>query len=139
LFPLVSAGLLTEIVKKLTDSGQILNQNDYLQWLNHQDEDNRTPVDVSCYLNYKNIAVFLMTKLGPPKFFIDSKFNLDKDKRSCFHAMCFKGNNECLTTVLNYERECLKNYFYTELYAALAYSKLKTLDIVKGKLSSTKY
>jgi hypothetical protein len=77
--------------------------------------------------------------LGPAKSFIDTKFNLDKDKRSCFHTMCFRGNNECLTTVLNYDRECLKKHFSSELTAALVYSKLKTLDIVKGQLSSTKY
>lgn len=53
--------------------------------------------------------------------------------------MCFRGNNECLTTVLNYDRECLKKHFSSELTAALVYSKLKTLDIVKGQLSSTKY
>jgi hypothetical protein len=46
--------------------------------------------------------------------------------------MLFKGNNECLATVLNYERECLKKYISEELSKAFATSRLKTLDVVKG-------
>lgn len=83
-------------------------------------------------MNFKNITVFLLTKMGSAQTFVETPFNLDKDKRSCFHYMLFKGNAECLATVLNYERECLKKYISEELSKAFATSRLKTLDVVKG-------
>jgi galactokinase/mevalonate kinase-like predicted kinase len=75
--------------------------------------------------------------MGPAQTFVETPFNLDKDSRSCFHYMLFKGNAECLATVLNYERECLKKYISDELSKAFATSRLKTLDVVKGQLAAT--
>lgn len=73
-------------------------------------------------MNYKNITIYLLTKLGPAKSYIEYELNKDKDKKglTSFHYMCFKGNQECLTTVLNYERECLKKYFSDKLTLAFA-------------------
>ena len=66
LFPLVYSGQLTQIVNLFNDKGQSLDQNDILQLLTQQDEAGRVPLDLACFLNFKNIALYLLIKSGMP-------------------------------------------------------------------------
>jgi len=61
-----------------------------------------------------------MTKLGRPQDFVNTEFNIDEEGRTCFHIMGYLGKAECLCTVLNYERECLKKMIFDELCSAKA-------------------
>lgn len=37
-----------------------------MQMLAQQDEGGRTPLEIACFLNFKNVVVYLLTKLGTP-------------------------------------------------------------------------
>ena len=59
IFPMVHRGMLTEIVERFSQQAQELNQNDILQWLVQQDKLGRTPLDIACYFNFRNMALYL--------------------------------------------------------------------------------
>lgn len=139
LFPMVREGLLTELVKKFTQSGQPMNPNDILQLLVQKDEGERTPIDLACYLGYKNIALYLLSKMGKPSDFVQTEFNIDKEGRSCFHIMCYKGQDETLAMIINYERECLKKSISDELQAVKSACRLKALDVIHGQLNASTF
>lgn len=46
------------------ESGQRLNDNDVIKLITQRDKSDRTPIDLACYLNFKNVTTFLMSKLG---------------------------------------------------------------------------
>ena len=116
-----------------------MNANDVLQLLIQKDLGGRNPIDLACFLGYKNITLFLMTKLGRPQDIVNTEFNIDSEGRTCFHLMGYLGKAENLAVVLNYERECLKKMISDELCSAKATSRLKNLDVVKGKLNEKTY
>jgi ankyrin repeat protein len=67
-------GDLTKIVKRFNSivsaddpsnkSGLVQSNNDILKLLIERDEKGRTAFDIACYLGFKNIALYLMTKMG---------------------------------------------------------------------------
>jgi len=89
-------------------SGMVQSANDILQLLIERDELGRTPLDVSCYLGFKNITLYLLTKMGTPQDVIHQEINVDNEGRNAYHQMCFKGNFDCMVALLNIERVYLK-------------------------------
>jgi hypothetical protein len=53
--------------------------------------------------------------------------------------MCYKGTDETLAFILNYERECLKKTISDELHNAKAVCRLKKLDVVHGQLNASTF
>lgn len=110
-----------------------------MQLLVQQDELGRTPIDLASYFNFKNIALFLAIKSGNPVEYMQQELNIDKEGRSCFHTLAYRGNYDTLMTLLNYERVCLKKVIYDELHEVKKRYQFKNLDIDHGHLVSTVY
>lgn len=104
-----------------------------------QDELGRSPLDIASYFNYKNIALFLAIKSGTPAEYMQQELNIDKEGRSCYHTLGYRGNYDTLMTLLNYERVCLKKVISDELHGVKKQYRFKNLDIDKGHLVSTVY
>lgn len=85
--------------------------------LQERDDNGRTPIDIACFLGYKNIAVYLMTKMGTPQDVLNQEVNIDNEGRNMYHHMCFRGNYECLVAMLSLERVYLKKTLFDQLLA----------------------
>ena len=115
-------GNLTTIVKRFNsksseddpsdDNKLIQSQNDILQLLVERDEQGRTPMDLACFLGFKNIALYLITKMGNPQVVIKQEINIDNSGRNAYHNLCFKGNFDCMIALLNIERVYLKKILF---------------------------
>mmetsp|Transcript_33641 Transcript_33641/g.51884 ORF Transcript_33641/g.51884 Transcript_33641/m.51884 type:complete len:138 (+) Transcript_33641:67-480(+) len=122
IFTDVYKGNLTDIVKRFnTKSSQddpsnssniVQSQNDILQLLIERDEQGRSPLDIACFLGFKNIALYLIMKMGTPQDVIHQEINVDNEGRNCYHSLCFKGNFDCMIALLNIERVYLKKTLF---------------------------
>ena len=139
IFNLVHNGATMDLVYRFVTRGQVISQNDILYLLESQDELGRTPIVIASYLNFKNIALYLAIKQGDPDKYLSMELNVDKEGRTYYHSVCYRGNYEVLTTLLNYERACLKKVVSDMLQYAKNQSKFKNLDIKHGELVSTVY
>jgi len=97
------------------------------------------PIDLACFLNFKNVALYLLIKSGMPNEYLGQELNTDKEGRTCFHIMCYKGTFETLAMVMNYERTALKKDTFDQLHQIKQRFKFKNLDIKHGSLVSTVY
>ena len=99
----------------------------------------RTPLDIACYFNFKNVALYLSIKCGNPADYMLHELHSDNEGRTCFHTLCYRGNYDTLVTLLNYERVCLKKVTFDELNEVKKRFNFKNLDIKQGHLVSTVY
>jgi len=77
-----------------------------------------------------------MTKIGTPQDIIHQEINVDQEKRNAYHAICYRGNYECMISLLNLERVYLKKTLYDQLLREKSRYRFKNMDIQKGELSS---
>lgn len=145
IFNQVFDGHLTEIVKRFnkkqddpSNASKIVeSQTLILNLLSERDEQGRIPLDLACYLGFKNISLYLITKSGSPEDVIKQEINIDNMARNCYHNMCFKGNYECMVVLLNIERVYLKKLLFDQLLQLKNDFKFKNMDIKHGKLASS--
>ena len=97
------------------------------------------PLDLACFLNFKNVALYLMVKSGKPDEYVEMDLHSDKEGRTLYHSLCYKGNYDTMATTLNYERVCLKKTIFDKLQGCKDRFKFKNLDIKHGSLVSTVY
>ena len=83
--------------------------------------------------------IYLLTKLGDPKIYVDMALNVDEEGRHTYHTLLYRGNYDVLVTMMNYERVCLKKVIFDELQSEKKRFKFKNLDIKQGHLVSTVY
>ena len=57
-----------------------------------------------------------MTNLGTPSDVIHREVNVDNEGRHLYHYLLFKGNYDCLISILNIERVYLKKTLFDQLY-----------------------
>ena len=67
------------------------------------------------HLGYQNIAVYLSLKMGTPSDMIFHELNLDNNGLNAYHILAYKGNYDCLASLLCFERMCLKKVMYDQL------------------------
>jgi ankyrin repeat protein len=106
-----------------------------LQLLIERDELGRTPLDVSCFLGFKNIALYLLSKMGTPQDVIHQEINVDNEGRNLYHNLCYKGQYDCMIVLLNIERVYLKKTLFDQLLREKNKYRLKNMDIEHGHLS----
>ena len=51
-------------------------------------------------------------KMGTPSDMIFHELNIDNGGLNCYHILAYKGNHDCLTALLCFERMCLKKVMY---------------------------
>ncbi len=78
-----------------------------------------------------------MTNLGTPSDVVHQEVNVDNQGRNMYHMMCYKGNYECLISVLNIERVYMKKTLFDQLYREKQRYRFKNMDIKHGRLVST--
>ena len=101
-----------------------------------KDELGRNSLDIACYLGFKNIALYLISKLGTPQDFIHQPLNIDNTNRNLYHSICYRGNFDCVIALLNIDRVYLKKILYDQLLSEKSRFRFKNMDIKHGKLSS---
>lgn len=77
-----------------------------------------------------------MAKLGTPQDIIHQDINVDLERRNGYHAICYRGNYDCMIALLNLERVYLKKTLYDQLLSEKGRSRFKNMDIKNGELSS---
>ena len=65
--------------------------------------------------------------------------NVDNEGRNCYHSLCYRGNYEVVTTLLNIERSYLKKTLMEQLIQEKHRYRLKNMDIKHGHLASSIY
>ena len=86
-------------------------------------------------MGYQNIAVYLSLKMGTPSDMIFHELNIDNNGLSAYHILSYKGNYDCLVSLLCYERMCLKKVMYDQLQKEKSRFRMKTMDIKHGELN----
>lgn len=89
------------------------------------------------HLGYQNIAVYLSLKMGTPSDVIFHELNIDNNGLSAYHILAYKGNYDCLVSLLCFERMCLKKVMYDQLQKEKSRFRMKTMDITHGELTKT--
>lgn len=107
-----------------------------MQLLIERDELGRTPFDIACYLGFKNISLYLVTKMGTPQDIIHQELNVDNQGRNAFHAVLYRGNYDVLIQLLNIERVYLKKTLYDQLLIEKNRYRFKNMDIKHGQLAT---
>ena len=105
------------------------NEESKEQMLNNSfNKENMSLLQISAYLGFNNIFMYLLT-------YNPNLFHEDINKRNLFHIICYTGQVKILNTLINWER--FKNKLISiqnidSIYKSHGFSKL---DIIKGKLS----
>ena len=55
-----------------------VTQQDIDAYLSEEDSTGRVPLDLACFLDFKNVALYLMVKSGSPKDYIENELHSDK-------------------------------------------------------------
>lgn len=94
-------------------------------------------------MGFKNIAMYITMKQGMILSKMEEgmrqmkqQINIDKEGRSAYHCICYKGNYECLIVMLNIERIFQKKVLFDRLVRAKNEYQFKNMDIKQGELSS---
>jgi len=89
------------------------------------------------YLGFKNITLYLVTKMGTPQDVIHQEINVDDQGRNCYHMICYRGNFDCMIALLNIERVYLKKTLFDQLLREKNRYRFKNMDIKHGHLASS--
>jgi hypothetical protein len=65
--------------REFNESTGSLGKNEIEQLIMEKDDAGRTPIDLACYLGFKNIALYLTLKMGSPQTVIHQDINVDKE------------------------------------------------------------
>ncbi len=78
-----------------------------------------------------------MTNMGTPSEVIHHEVNVNNEGRNMYHILCYRGNYECLVSILNIERVYMKKTLFDQLCREKQKYRFKNMDIKHGHLVST--
>lgn len=81
--------------------------------------------------------MYLSLKMGTPSDMIFHELNSDNNGLNAYHILAYKGNYDCLVSLLCFERMCLKKVMYDQLQKEKNRFRMKTMDIRHGELTKT--
>ena len=84
-----------------------------------------------------NIACYLQMKKGTPSDQLFHELNVDDQGLNCYHIMLYRGQYDCLITMLSLERLFLKKVMHDQLAKEKVRYRMKTMDIKHGELNKT--
>ena len=126
IFILVKLGRVTDLAILF----QKIDKKKAVTMLSGKDDMGRTPLMYACYMNYKNIVLFLLYK-GAQWGVIDNEQN------SIFHVILDQGNYDSLVMIINYFYFELREEVDIRLKHIQKEFNIKRSDIRMGELVST--
>jgi hypothetical protein len=73
-----------------------------------------------------------MTNMGTPSEVIHHEVNVDNEGRNMYHILGYRGNYECLVSILNIERVYMKKTLFDQLCREKQKYRFKNMDIKNG-------
>lgn len=107
-----------------------MDPSDINQFIHSKDDKGNTPIDIACYLGYKNLTLYLLRYGADPSQY-------DNRKRNAFHYVCEKGEYYVCNVLLNFMRHQRREEIFTSLTNLKKTLGFKCLDVKEGELVST--
>lgn len=118
---------------RLTHVAQAFNttsDRDVEFMLSRKDTHGRTPLDLACFLGFKNIVAYLYSWGASPAV-------IDNHGRNAFFSLCYRGEYEACEAILQFAHFAAKQRLQQQVQAKKRELKFKNMDIKQGELVST--
>jgi ankyrin repeat protein len=120
----VNKGLITAVNDIFQHSPEKI-----MHYIKTEDETGKTLIFYAAYYNYQNLVLYLLGKGADP-------LKVDDNGVSIFHICAYRGYQEVINLVLNYQRHTLRRKYFQVIKDLKKQFKIKKSDVNKGVLVS---